>query len=221
MPPTLIPIVIGVTGKRDLGDKVDYVRGRLEKEFGNLEGRFPNTPFVLATGLAKGTDLLAAQVALARQRWSVVGILPFEEELFLEGFTVEADLPWRPSLEGVLAAPPKRFLLKVLKPLRSPTGEPYKPEDLHRTADNPARRQHYEQVGLVIADRCSLLIAVMPYGEMPAKVGGTARIVQYKRSGWLDAAAQEISEAGNEIAPPEPLDVEEWGLVQVLDPNSE
>jgi len=221
--PPLIPIVIGVTGKRELGDKVDFVRERLQEALSRLEDEehFPNTPLVLVTGLAKGADLLAAEVALQRPRWTVVGILPFKENLFLEDFAEEADSKWRECFERVLAAPPERFLLKVLNPLRSPSGEPYKPEDLHRTADNPVRRQHYEQVGLAIADRCSLLIAVMPSGEEPAKakVGGTARIVQYKRGGKLDAAAREVVQISEEIALPEPLDGEVKGLVQIIDPD--
>jgi len=223
VPPPFIPIVIGVTGKRELGDKVNYVRERLQKEFSKLEVDFPNTPLVLATGLAKGADLLAAEVALERPRWTVVGILPFKEELFLEDFAENADDEWRKSFRRVLAAPPERFLLKVLKPLRDQNDTPFEDRDLHRTADNPVRRQHYEQVGLVIADRCSLLIAVMPKAEedrdVPGKVGGTARIVRYKRYGKFDATAREVAEASEEIAPPEPLDGEVRGLVQILDPD--
>ena len=204
--PPLIPIVIGVTGKRELGgsEKEDHVRESLQTEFGSLEKRFPNSPLVLITGLTKGADLLAADVALKQptKRWTVVGLLPFAKELFLEDFR-EADPRWRAKFEEV-TRPGERFLLKELKPLRKPSD---------------ARDRHYEQVGFAVADRCSLLIAVMPKAEEDDKNSGTARILRYKRDGKLDATAREIADASEEIAPPEPIDGPITGVVWILDPD--
>src|SRR5262249_37782481 len=98
-----------------------------------------------------------------------------------------------------------------------PTDGVFADNELQRTADNPHRRMHYEQVGLVIADRCSLLIAVMPSGEQPGKVGGTARIARFKRDGKFDEEAAAVAARSEEMAAPEPLDREAKGLVWVID----
>ena len=217
----LIPIVVGVTGKRDLKGREEYVRQRLVEALVDLERRFPNSPLVLATGLAKGADLLATEVALSlpSKRWTVVGVLPFARHLFLEDFKSEEDAGWRQTLQNLLDKENPRFMTKVLKPLLKAPKKPFEEADLHRNGDNPDRRRHYEQVGLVIADRCGLLIAVMPNGEQPGKVGGTARIAKHKRDGKLDAEAAAVARDSQEIAPPEPLDCEIKGLVQIIDPD--
>jgi hypothetical protein len=227
----LVPIVVGVTGKRDLEGRKDYVEACLREALEEVEKRFPNTPLVLATGLAKGADLLAADVALARpqERWTVVGVLPFAPRLFLEDFTGEGDAEWRERFFALLpeenphpgenpTVGNPRFVKKILKPLRKEkSAERFVESELHRTDDNLVRRRHYEQAGLVIADRCTLLIAVMPEGEKPGKLGGTARIVKYKRDGRLDAEADAVARASDEIAAPELLDGEVKGLVTVID----
>jgi len=213
-PPPLIPIVIGVTGKRDLGskEKGDHVRKRLLKEFSNLEKTFPNTPLVLATGLTRGAGLLAAEVALNQpgQRWTVVGILPFEEKLLLEDLAADTDPGWHQSLKNVLAFRDNRnrpLLLKVLKPLRKPLGN----------SGDASRGQHYEQVDLVIADWCGLLIAVTPKEEKPAKGGATACVLRLRPR--FSEGALKVVEASEEIALADPLDREMKGLVLVLDPD--
>lgn len=190
--PAYVPIVVGVSGKRDLNGKEGEVRRRLDATFGEVEVRFSNSPLVLVTGLANGADMFAAEVALARERWTVIVLLPFDRELFLEDFPVESDE--RKRFEAILRTNTARLILKTLQPLRDESRQQIGNEGLHRSRDqvNELRRQHYEQLGLVIADRCTLLIAVMPGTELPDKIGGTARIAAFKRNGRLDAEAAVI-----------------------------
>ncbi len=44
--------------------------------------------------------------------------------------------------------------------------------------------EHYEQLGVVLAERSPILIAVMPEDEKPDRLGGTAQVVARRLNGW-------------------------------------
>jgi hypothetical protein len=195
-------LIIGITGKRDLEGKDDAVRTALREAFECLDQRFRNTPKILLSALAQGADMIAAEEALRhieRQRgtaaascsWQVIAVLPFPLEIYLQDF----DLPNQERLRQLCG----RIQTQVLPPLYRPQhgrplepGAPFNWDELVRSDGNPHRTDHYEQVGLYIADKCGLLIAVMARDEQPAKIGGTARIVDYQVYATFDASRRDI-----------------------------
>jgi hypothetical protein len=59
-----IPLVIGVTGHRDLIDaEKPQLRKKVEAFIGSLRSHFPDLPLLFLTGLAEGADRLVAEVA--------------------------------------------------------------------------------------------------------------------------------------------------------------
>src|SRR5580704_9587178 len=81
-----VPILIGVTGKRDLKDQDEAVRERLRAAFDRLDQEAPNAPKLLLSGMAVGADTIAAALALARPDWLVAAVLPFDTEIYFEDF---------------------------------------------------------------------------------------------------------------------------------------
>ena len=183
-PPVLLPILVGITGKRELtADQAVSVRQRLDEVFRRLDSDFPLVPKVLLTGGAYGADAIAAEMltrvdqdSLARfPNWSVVVLLPFDQILFEKDFRpkIEADqeaaaqASERLTRLRELLSGSERVLVRVLPPLRMQTGLA-QPEDLDKdipNADKILRREHYEQVGQCIAEAATVLIAVMDGSE--------------------------------------------------------
>ena len=56
-----VPLVIGVTGHRDLLEaEQEIIKDRVQKFFRELQGRFPDLPLMVMTPLAEGADRIAA-----------------------------------------------------------------------------------------------------------------------------------------------------------------
>ena len=213
----LAPIVIGITGKRDLDGREEAVRGAIGRLLRRLDDRYPSSPKILLSALAEGADTIAAEEALARKDWQVVASLPLPLDLYAEDFSAEG----KARLRGLAADP--RVKSMELPLLRAPASG----AELDRAAlrrregvPNPLRTEHYEQVGLFIADRSTILIAVMPAGEKPDRVGGTARIVHYRLNGPFDEASRDVLGRSQILRPPELLDTTRSGPVWLVDPAS-
>lgn len=72
----LVPIVIGVTGHRDIpASDVDALTKATSAALDEIALSSPNSPHVLLSSLAEGADRIAAQVALDKG-WTVGVILP-------------------------------------------------------------------------------------------------------------------------------------------------
>ena len=96
-----LPLLIGISGKRIFNDQSAVEDERISKWveqcfktiFEKLETEYPETPKIVLTGAAFGTDMIAADAALdARSRsanpesWAIAAILPFDRVLFEEDF---------------------------------------------------------------------------------------------------------------------------------------
>ncbi|MGH7092987.1 MAG: hypothetical protein ACREFB_05575, partial [Stellaceae bacterium] len=179
--------------------------------FALLDKRLPAAPKVLLTGLAVGADTIAAELVLGRPQWLIAAVLPLPRAVYLEDFPDQPGpgdaLSPRQRLEDFLAHP--QVKLRELAVLTDPaTGLPSSAIALARQADhpNPLRDQHYEQLGLWLAETATLLIAVKPEQEGPGLLGGTARVVAYRLSGKPDRAARLVMAASREVPLPDPLD---------------
>jgi|GEM_PF-6424450 len=222
---TLIPLIVGIVGKRELGEGAEAVESSLYRELRQLRRRFPRSPLWILSSVANGADWLGARAVARlsneeRRRAGplvrLVCVLPFARSLYVQDF--EGSLAeHKANLDRLLdrgeietADGPvtlDRAALRVIE-LRPLVGAD--PASMTRVAgkSGPQRTIHYEQAGMLIADACHLLLAVL--GETaaagrPERVGGTTRIVRYKGTGALpteptDPAFDELI-AGIETSP--------------------
>jgi hypothetical protein len=211
---TLVPVILGITGKRDLKGADAAVGAAFRRIFDLFDVRVPNTPKIVLSALAEGADTVAAEEAVRRDGWQVIAPLPLSLDLYLQDF----DPGPASHLRDLVAHPKVRSF--ALEPLRDYGGnEPLAADQLvrrdgQRSADRTA---HYEQVGLYIAERCAILLAVMPGDEQPGLIGGTARIVDYRIRGELDADARDIVRRSAVLREMPPLDRPPSGPVWVID----
>ena len=210
----LAPILVGITGKRDLRGKDDAVRAALIACFDLLDEKFPASPKILLSGLAAGTDIIAAKAVVERPNWRLVAAMPLPPDLYEQDFDQAqlADLRLLLNKDGVRPL--------VLDLLRDPaTNQAYGRKALARSPNGPstARSDHYEQLGLYIAERATILIGVMPASEAPGKVGGTARVLDFRVRGDADDTASRAIEGSEVLRQRQPLDWPEPGLAWLID----
>ncbi|SDR64121.1 hypothetical protein SAMN05519103_09423 [Rhizobiales bacterium GAS113] len=216
------PILIGISGKR-IFDKTSVkadcasavaLADRFRTLFEALDQDLPETPKIVLTGAAFGTDLIAAETALQIGRnWAVAVVLPFDRVLFEEDFHPslgnKLEQPWRDRyvkhartferILGSLDKPNPRVLVRELPKLSVEGGGVATVDQLSRRAaqyDKTLRRNHYEQVGQFIAEISTIMVAVMSGDEQPEiseANGGTARIVAYRRAGCPDAVGTTVA----------------------------
>jgi len=214
------PILIGISGKRIFNKTdaaadhaaADALAKRFRAVFEALDRDLPQTPKIVVTGAAFGTDLVAAEAALGMGRnWAVAAVLPFDRALFEEDFAAPPDQPppWREryadhrrTFERVLGAPDQpnlRVLVRELPKLAVADGVATAAQLSRQGAkyDHTLRDNHYEQVGQLIAEISTIMIAVMSGDEQPdgsEANGGTARVVAYRRAGCPDAVGTAVAQ---------------------------
>ena len=90
---TEIPVLVGVTGHRDLQDP-EEVREQLEHFFDKLSSAMPDTRFCLVSGLAAGADQIFTECGkrVLGDRAEVMAVLPFALQEYRKDFS-EQELP--------------------------------------------------------------------------------------------------------------------------------
>src|ERR1019366_3157812 len=184
------PILIGISGKRTFDETsapadravAEAIADRFRILFEALDRDLPQTPKVVLKGAAFGADLIAAETALQiGPNWAVAAILPFERALFEEDFHPASDEPsWRErhaahaaAFERILGPPDKpnpRVLVRELPKLALGGGGVATADLLSRHGarrDKTLRRNHYEQVGQLIAEMSTIMIAVTSADQEP------------------------------------------------------
>jgi hypothetical protein len=164
-----LPLVIGVTGHRDLRDRDrEALDSCVRNIFSAFRRAYPHTPLVLLSPLAEGADRLVARVALD-SGLSLVVPLPMPQSLYEMDFeTPESKAEFR----SLLGRAEKVFTLTLV-------GN-YTVDEIRERG--PSRTEQYAQVGAYIAQQSHILIAL--WDEVPSeKVGGTAQIVKFRLEG--------------------------------------
>lgn len=159
-----LPIVLGVTGHRDLADpvSVDQALGHCLDE---LRALFPNSRFVVLSALAEGADRLFAKAALVRGMELVVP-LPMPAADYEEDFP-ESVYEFR----ALCAQASSCFVV---------------PGNVTHPSVNP-REAAYARAGLFLVERAHIVVAV--WDGLPARgLGGTAQIAR-----MIDAAGSAAS----------------------------
>lgn len=158
---SVIPLIVGVTGHRDLVEsEVPALRQRVRDFFEKLRLLVPNTPIVVASQLAEGADLLVAEEADALGL-ELVCLLPMPLQTYRAEFTTAASL--------------ERFdaLYARSRVIRVPAGCGETGEALDE------RDRQYAAAGRLLARHCYILLALWDGKPMTAP-GGTAAVVAYR-----------------------------------------
>jgi hypothetical protein len=175
--PNRIPLVIGVTGHRDL--RAEDLPS-LEREVGAIIGRLrsdylgggKDTPIILVSALAEGADRVVARVALAMGVKLIAPLpLPVDEYRrdFEPGLNSNAAAEFDQLLAEASAAPVMSFTAgNSLEAVR---------------ADATKRAEQYRAVGLFIIRHCDVLIALWDGDPRDMGPGGTGEVVHFKREG--------------------------------------
>jgi hypothetical protein len=175
----LVPLVIGVTGHRDLraGD-IEKLANKTSKVLRQLREQYPYTPFIIFSALAEGADRLVAKTALDLGAELVVP-LPMPQELYEKDFLTPESIA---EFRLLLSRAKRKFIVPMLN------GD----EKVARCA--VARNMQYEQMGRCIAIESQILIALWD-GSVSEKPGGTWEVVQFQLHG--------IRNTGRDLEPPE------------------
>ncbi|HEY7671812.1 MAG TPA: hypothetical protein VIC71_06325 [Gammaproteobacteria bacterium] len=161
----LVPLVISVTGHRDLvAAEVPRIRELLGAFFEQLRARFPDRPLQILSALAEGSDRLVAEVALAHGVRLAVP-LPMPKHLYILDFETEES---RQEFERLCADAHAVYEL--------PIAEDATDEDLRQAGDH--RDRQYARLGVFLCAHCHLLLALWD-GKPSNEVGGTAQVVRF------------------------------------------
>ncbi|HEY2807759.1 MAG TPA: hypothetical protein VGI91_03110 [Steroidobacteraceae bacterium] len=168
----LVPLVIGVTGHRNL-DRRDYplYRTRIAGLLDYLRTRYPSTPLRMVSALAEGADRVAAEVGL-EHGCELLVCLPMTAAEY------ERDFP------GSVAE--FRALLARVPPANVFVLQPHVPLD---TTPADLRELCYREVGLFVSGRCHILLALWD-GIRNESFAGTAEVVRFKLEGRAHPATR-------------------------------
>lgn len=170
-----LPLVIGITGHRDLRDEDRATLGaRIREIITGLQSRYPHTPLLLLSPLAEGADRLAARAALECGARLCVS-LPMPKAIYEADFQAPESLA---EFNDLLRRAERWFELPLLPPNTESKiirqGEP--------------RNRQYAYVGAYIARHSQILIALWD-GLASDAEGGTAQIVRFKLLGVPEHSA--------------------------------
>ncbi len=164
-PDGAVPLVVAVTGHRDLvPDEIPGIRSRVREFLSDLQSSYANRTVSVMSPLAEGADQLVAEVALE------LGIplrvpLPMPKRLYLQDFTSQES---RERFDRLCAAATDVFELPITP---GNTAE--------SVAGNGANRaRQYAQVGVFMCAHCHVLLALWD-GKDSDQLGGTSQVVRF------------------------------------------
>lgn len=162
------PLVIGVTGHRDLRpEDEDRLGQQVRAVLHGLRAKYPSTPLVLLSPLAEGADRLVARIALEPDLGArLVVPLPMAQRLYEEDFHSPESLA---EFRELLQRAQYCFEMRIA-------------DEKEVASPGMARNRQYEQVGKYIAHESQILLALWD-GTASEKVGGTAEIVEFQLRG--------------------------------------
>jgi hypothetical protein len=195
--PDRLPLVIGVTGHRDLrGEDVARIEREVQSIIAELRrgylGDEGETPIIVLSALAEGADRLVARVALA-QGVQLIAPLPLPPEEYRRDF--------EPGLKPGNAAEFDDLLAQAIAAPIIPFTPGNSLEAVR--ADRSRRAEQYQAVGVFIVRHCNVMIAIWDGDERNMAMGGSAQVIKFKREGIpLEVSrSPRASLDGSEIGP--------------------
>lgn len=164
LPADIVPLVVGVTGHRDLvTGEIPQIRGRVRAFLTALQARHPDLPVVVMSALAEGADRLVAEEARALGIPLIVP-LPFAAEIY------EQDFQSKDSRDAFRELCSSAEVIEL----------PLLPGDTADTigAYGDRRDAHYARLGIFICAHCHVLLALWD-GKPSEQLGGTAQVVDF------------------------------------------
>lgn len=161
-----IPLLVGVVGHRDLmPDEVPAIRDAAEQLLRALRNAQPDVPIKLLSAQAEGADLVVADVA-HELGIDIIALLPFAEAECRADLTSDAA---RAAFDRAMTGAEK---LELTPAMGTNSGNPAR--------SGEARDRQFERAGNLIAQHCSLLIAIWDGLETEHRAG-TARTIELRR----------------------------------------
>jgi hypothetical protein len=160
----IVPLVIGVTGHRDLVPaEVPGLRRRVREFLEDMRARYPDLPLAVMSPLAEGADRMVATEAQALGIPLIVP-LPFPVEIY------ERDFATPQSLQDFRELCAGAEIIEL----------PLLPGDTPETVAGPGPRRdaHYARLGIYLCAHCHILLAIWD-GKPSNKLGGTAQVVRF------------------------------------------
>lgn len=162
-----IPIVVGVTGHRNLRQEdLSRLKEVVLSELQKLKNAYPNSDFIMLNSLASGADTLCAAVGVSLDM-GLVCPFPFEIDEYRKDFSGE-DLA---KFEALLQKAENSFTVPATEPL---------PENLTETQ---RRDFGYRQAGIYVASHSHVLFALWDGKEGTPAACGTAEAVDFMLKG--------------------------------------
>jgi len=177
-----IPIILGVTGHRDLKNKdTDILRDAVKNFFKQLSEDYPNSPFKLISGLAEGADRLVAEIAL-EMGISLLAALPMPQSDYEQDFKSPQSLA---HFRALVANAEICFVV---------------PQDEGITNTESSRYLKYSALGRYIARHSQIVVAlwdgvseqIAADGSKQIFSGGTADVVRLCRTGLFPEDSDKI-----------------------------
>ena len=181
--PTAIPLIVGVTGHRDLvAEDVPRIKDLVREVLQTLKTKSPHTPLVLLSPLVEGADQLVAEVALESDIGArLVAVLCWPSE----GSPVAA-----PLARGGSDARFQELLGRASKVVAMPLDD--EARKLVATDESAFAERQSELVGKYVARHSQLLIAL--WDGNASETSGTARVVGWQRNGAPAPFAAQLGE---------------------------
>lgn len=168
------PLIIGVTGHRDLIREEQGELQRLITDFiAGLRRRFPSTPIRMMSALAEGADRLAAKTALSANV-SVQAILPMPAAEYSKDFVSTESQKEFEDLCGCCEV--------LTLPVKADVSE-------DGTIAGSDRDLLYANAGMFISAHCHILLAVWD-GINSDSLGGTSQIIYFHHYDRLPGIAE-------------------------------
>jgi len=168
----IIPLVIAVTGHRDLVDsEIPEIRARVTELFKELRRRFPDQPLRILSPLAEGADRLVAEVALELEI-KVTLVLPMPMDAYRIDFEHQDSVD---EFDNARLRADEVYELPVL--------DGSSMELLMTSAEH--RNRQYAQLGVFLCAHSHILLAIWD-GKPSQHIGSTAQVVYFHRYDTMD-----------------------------------
>ncbi|QQS31002.1 MAG: hypothetical protein IPM47_08805 [Sphingobacteriales bacterium] len=165
-----IPVIIGITGHRDLFPKdLTALTEAFSSYIQQLKTSYPDSPITVMSSLASGADLLAANIALSMQI-PVIAPLPLPVDDYLNDFETEEE---KSDFLKALDQCDKRFIVEQAVPATQLNTNPLSDRELA-----------YFSAALYVVKHCDVLVAFWN-GENNDYLAGTAKTVQMMLEGFV------------------------------------
>lgn len=161
-----IPIVIGVTGHRDLRQQdIPILRQMVRAELEKLKNGYPHSELVMLNSLASGADSLCAEEAL-KLGISLVCPLPMDVEEYRKDFLVDE----LTAFDDLLSKADEVFVAP------------------HTESEREDRDYLYRQAGIYVAAHSHVLLALWDGSDPKPDGCGTAETVSFMLHGEYEGA---------------------------------